>query len=247
MLFVVTFADSAIRASITAFPVLARILTELKLLQNPVGLTTLAAGVGNDVVGWILLALSVALANAGEGVTAVYIILTMVGTVLFLYFLVKPMFLWACRRSGSFETGPTPGILTLTFFIILTTAWITDIIGVHAIFGSFLVGLIVVPHSHGFGAAITEKLEDLVSLLFVPIYFALSGLKTDLGLLNNGSIWGWVVCVCVVAFFSKFVSCFGAAKWGGFDMRESAAIGSLMACKGCVHASRACKGLLSRR
>lgn len=78
--------------SITAFPVLARILTELKLLSTPVGLTTLAAGVGNDVIGWILLALSVALANSGAGISALYILLTMVGIVLFLWLLVKPVF-----------------------------------------------------------------------------------------------------------------------------------------------------------
>lgn len=213
---------------------LARILTELKLLQNPVGLTTLAAGVGNDVVGWILLALSVALANAGEGITALYIILVGVGLVLLLHFGVRRAFLWYCRRTGSFENGPTAGVVFVTFFLIFATAWITDIIGIHAIFGSFLVGLIVVPHHHGFAAKLTEKIEDIISILFVPIYFALSGLKTDLGLLNNGSIWGWVVCVVISAFASKFISCAAAAKWGGFDIRESAAIGSLMACKGYV-------------
>lgn len=122
--------------------------------------------------------------------------------------------------------------MMLIFFIVFATAFITDIIGIHAIFGSFLAGLIVIPHHGGFGAKITEKMEDLIVILFIPIYFALSGLKTDLGLLNNGSIWGWVVCVCVVAFFSKFISCAGIAKLTGFDYRESAAIGSLMACKG---------------
>jgi Kef-type K+ transport system membrane component KefB len=120
----------------------------------------------------------------------------------------------------------------LIFFIIFATSFITDIIGIHAIFGAFLVGLVVIPHHGGFGAIVTEKMEDLISILFLPIYFALSGLKTDLGLLNNGSIWGWVVCVCVVAFFSKFLASAGVAKVTGFDLRESAAIGSLMACKG---------------
>lgn len=122
--------------------------------------------------------------------------------------------------------------MMLTFFIVFATAFITDIIGIHAIFGSFLAGLIVIPHRAGFGAAITEKMEDLITILFIPIYFALSGLKTDLGLLNNGAIWGWVVCVCVVAFFSKFIPSASVAKLTGFDLRESAAIGSLMACKG---------------
>jgi Kef-type K+ transport system membrane component KefB len=93
------------------------------------------------------------------------------------------------RRSGSYEHGPSAGVMVLTFILLFATAWVTDIIGIHPIFGSFLVGLIVVPHHHGFATAITEKMEDLVTILFIPIYFALSGLKTDLGLLNSGSMW----------------------------------------------------------
>lgn len=183
-------------------------------------------------ISFQLLALSVALANAGSGVTAVYILLCGVGLVLLLWFIVRPLFLIACRKTGSFENGPSASIMMLIFFIVFATAFITDIIGIHAIFGSFLAGLIVIPHHHGFGAIVTEKMEDLITILFIPIYFALSGLKTDLGLLNNGAIWGWVVCVCVVAFFSKFISCATWARFTGFDNRESAAIGSLMACKG---------------
>lgn len=127
--------------------------------------------------------------------------------------------------------------MVLTFFTIFATAFLTDIIGVHAIFGSFLVGFIVVPHRKGFATAMTEKLEDLITILFIPIYFTLSGLKTDLGLLNSGSIWGWVFCVVIVSFCAKFIPCALSAKFFGFDWRESGAIGSLMACKGCVFRS----------
>jgi Kef-type K+ transport system membrane component KefB len=93
---------------------------------------------------------------------------------------------------------------------------------------------VIMPHHKGFTTALTEKIEDLVTVLFLPIYFTFSGLRTDLGLLNNGSIWGWAVCVIVVAFFSKFSGCFAAAKWSGYTWRESAAVGSLMSCKGLV-------------
>lgn len=180
-----------------------------------------------------LLALSVALANAGAGVSAVYILLTGVGICLFLWFMVKPVYGFLVRRSGSYEKGgPTAFIMMITFIITFSVAFLTDIIGIHPIFGSFLVGLLVIPRHKGFAAAITEKLEDMVTILFIPLYFALSGLKTDLGLLNNGAIWGWVVCVIVVAFFSKFLSCAGAAKVCGYNVRESLAIGSLMSCKG---------------
>ncbi|KAF8759943.1 Sodium/hydrogen exchanger family [Rhizoctonia solani] len=175
--------------SITAFPVLCRILTELKLLDTHVGVTTLSAGVGNDVVGWILLALTVALVNASEGLTALYILLTCVGWILFVLFPVKWGYRWLARYSGSLGSGtPTPFMMTVTMLLVFASAFFTDVIGVHAIFGAFIAGL-VIPRDNGFSIALLEKIEDLVSILFLPLYFTLSGLKTDLGLLNDGTAW----------------------------------------------------------
>lgn len=224
---------TGVAMAITAFPVLARILTETKLLYTKVGVIVLAAGVGNDVVGWILLALTVALVNAATGLTALYVLLCTVGWALCLYFLVKPAFHWLARRTGSFENGPNQVMIMVTLLLVLISAWMTDIIGVHPIFGSFLVGLMV-PHEGGFAIALTEKMEDLVSVIFLPIYFALSGLKTNLGDLNSGIAWGYTVAIIVIAFFSKFIGCAGAARLFGFNLRESAAIGTLMSCKGLV-------------
>lgn len=111
---------------ITAFPVLCRILSELNLLGNSVGVTVLAAGVGNDVVGWILLALSVALVNNANGLTALYVLLVTVGWLLFLVFAVKPAFHWALRKSGSIQNGPTQGMIAVTLLLVLTSAWFTS-------------------------------------------------------------------------------------------------------------------------
>lgn len=121
--------------SITAFPVLCRILTELKLLGTPVGVTVLAAGVGNDVVGWILLALCVALVNNGSGITALYVLLCCIGWILFLVYAVRPIFIRVLRRSGSLQNGPTQSMVALTLLLVLLSSWFTGIIGVHAIFG----------------------------------------------------------------------------------------------------------------
>ncbi|KAI0347463.1 hypothetical protein BDW22DRAFT_1404997 [Trametopsis cervina] len=225
---------TAVAIGITAFPVLCRILTELKLLDDPVGAITLAAGVGNDVVGWILLALTVALVNAGSGLTALWVLLTAVGYVIFLLLPVRWGYRWLCVRTGSLENGtPTSTMMTLTLVIVFISAFFTDIIGIHAIFGGFLAGLII-PHDNGYAIALVEKLEDLVSLIFIPLYFALTGLRTNLGLLNNGVTWGYTVLICVVAFFSKFIACGLTAKAFGFNWRESGAVGSLMSCKGLV-------------
>ncbi|KAK0447781.1 Sodium/hydrogen exchanger family-domain-containing protein [Armillaria borealis] len=201
---------TAVAVGITAFPVLCRILTELKLMDTTVGVVTLSAGVGNDVVGWILLALTVALVNASSGLTALWVLLTSVGYV-------KWAYVWLCRRTGSLEQGsPTTLTMTVTLLIVFISAFFTDIIGVHAIFGGFLAGLIV-PHENGFAISLVEKLEDLVTILFLPLYFAFSGLRTNLGLLDNGITWGYTILICVVAFTSKFFACGAAAFANGFN------------------------------
>ena len=107
----------------------------MKLLGTPVGVTVLAAGVGNDVVGWILLALCVALVNNGSGITALYVLLVAIGWILFLVYAVRPGLLWLLRRTGSIQNGPTQGMVALTLLLVLTSSWFTGIIGVHPIFG----------------------------------------------------------------------------------------------------------------
>lgn len=109
----------------------------------------------------------------------------------------------------------------------------TGIIGVHPIFGAFLVGLIC-PHEGGFAIKLTEKIEDIVSVLFLPLYFALSGLSTNLGLLNDGITWAYVIGVIAVAFSGKIIGCTLAARFNRLEWRESFTIGCLMSCKGLV-------------
>ncbi|KAG6897179.1 hypothetical protein C0992_003568 [Termitomyces sp. T32_za158] len=225
---------TAVAVGITAFPVLCRILTSLKLLDTTVGVVTLAAGVGNDVVGWVLLALTVALVNASTGLTALYVLLACVGYVIFLLYPGRWAYVWLARWTGSLEQGsPTAGMMTITLVIVFVSAFFTDIIGVHAIFGGFLAGLII-PHENGYAISIVERLEDLVSIIFIPIYFTLSGLRTNLGLMDNGKTWGYTIIICLVSFLSKFAACYGAAYVTGFKWRESGAIGALMSCKGLV-------------
>lgn len=212
---------------------LCRILTELKLLQTPVGVIVLSAGVGNDVVGWVLLALCVALVNSGSGITALYVLLTAVGYVLFLTYAIRPGFLWVLRKTGSLVNGPTQSVVALTLLLVLTSAFFTGVIGIHPIFGGFVIGLIC-PHEGGFAIKMTEKVEDLVTTILLPLYFALSGLSTNLGLLNNGITWGYVIGVTAVAFFGKMVGGTLAARLNGMLWRESFTVGSLMSCKGLV-------------
>lgn len=212
---------------------LCRILTELKLLHNEVGVVVLSAGVGNDVVGWVLLALCVALVNAGSGITALYVLLTAIAYVLFLVYAVRPGFLWILKRTGSIQNGPTQGIVALTILLTLASSFFTGIIGIHPIFGAFVVGLIC-PHDGGFAIKLAEKVEDLVGVLFLPLYFALSGLNTNIGLLDSGITWAYVIGVIAVAFFGKIVGGTIAARLTKMVWRESLTVGVLMSCKGLV-------------
>ncbi|EJC98912.1 uncharacterized protein FOMMEDRAFT_94794 [Fomitiporia mediterranea MF3/22] len=219
--------------SITAFPVLCRILTELKLMDTTVGIVVLSAGIGNGIIGWTLLALCVALVNAASGLSALWILLTAVAWTLFLLIPVKRVFKWFAQRTGSIENGPTMSFMTATILMTFASAFFTDIIGVNAIFGGFLAGL-VVPREGGLAISLTEKLEDMVSIIFLPLYFTLSGLSTNLGLLDDGITWGYTIAICCLAYFGKFGGCSVAARLCGFKWREASTIGSLMSCKGLV-------------
>jgi Kef-type K+ transport system membrane component KefB len=175
---------------------------------------------------------SVSLVNAASGLTALWVLMATTGFALFLLFPVKWGFMWMARYTGTLEAGqPSAFMMTVTILLVFSSAFMTDILGVHPIFGGFLAGL-VIPHESGFAIALTEKLEDLVSLLFLPLYFTLSGLKTDLGLLNNGITWGYTFLIMAVAFIGKFTGASTTSKLLGFSWREAGAIGVLMSCKG---------------
>ncbi|KAG1735307.1 Sodium/hydrogen exchanger family-domain-containing protein [Suillus paluster] len=219
--------------SITAFPVLCRILTALKLLDTTVGAIVLSAGVCNDVVGWSLLALAVALVNATSGLAALWILLTSVAFIAFLMWPVRIALLWFATFTGSTENGPTMTFMTVTILILWTSAFFTDIVGVNAIFGAFLAGIIV-PREGGLAISLTEKLEDMVTIVFLPLYFTYSGLNTNLGLLNNGITWGFTIAIICLDFTGKFSACTITSRIFGMSWRESSTIGSLMTCKGLV-------------
>ena len=197
------------------------------------GIIVLSAGVGNDVIGWILLALCVALVNAGSGLTALWVLLTAVAYALLLFFAIRPTFLWYLRRTGSITNGPQQSVVAVTLLMVLASAFFTGIIGIHPIFGAFMIGLIC-PHEGGFAIKMTEKIEDLVTTIFLPLYFALSGLSTNLGLLNSSITWGYVFAVIFTAFFAKIAGGTLAARFNGMVWRESFTIGVLMSCKGLV-------------
>jgi Kef-type K+ transport system membrane component KefB len=214
--------------SITAFPMLARILYEHGLTSTPLGTLTLAAGAIDDAVAWCLLALVIALfqANAGAAVLTiggglVYgVLMLTVGRRLLRHFASSPMP----------ESGPTPDRFALVLVALMACAWLTDAIGIYAVFGAFVFGA-AMPKGP-FNKALTLRIEGVTTALLLPMFFVFSGLNTQIALLNSADLWVLTLLVILVATLGKGVACALAARMAGQRWRDSAIIGTLMNARG---------------
>ncbi|KAH9303903.1 hypothetical protein KI387_008307, partial [Taxus chinensis] len=219
--------------SITAFPVLARILAELKLLTRDVGQMAMSAAAVNDVVAWILLAIAVALSGSGKSpVIAVYVLLCGVAFVAFMMLAVRPLMAWMGRRSPDNE--PVSELFVcITLAGVLASGFVTDTIGIHSIFGAFVFGL-TIPKEGPFAGMLIEKIEDFVGVLFLPLYFASSGLKTNVSAVSSAQSWGLLVLVILTASAGKVVGTLCVALAHRVPFREALTLGFLMNSKGLV-------------
>ncbi|ERN03206.1 cation/H(+) antiporter 19 [Amborella trichopoda] len=219
--------------SITAFPVLARILAELKLLTKDVGRIAMSAAAVNDVVAWILLALAVALSGSGGSpLVSLWVLLTGIAFVIFVVVAVRPGLAWMARQCDDGEPV-SEGYVCAALAVVLAGGFATDTIGIHALFGGFVVGL-AMPKKGAFSGALIEKIEDLVSGLFLPLYFVSSGLKTDVTTIQGAQSWGLLVLVIVTACFGKVLGTVGVSLAFRVPFREALALGFLMNTKGLV-------------
>ncbi|CAM0948792.1 unnamed protein product [Alopecurus aequalis] len=218
--------------SITAFPVLARILTELKLLTTDLGRTAMSAAAVDDVTAWILLALAIALSGTRSPIISLWVLLTAVGFVTAVFVLLRPVLTWMARRSP--EGEPVKEVYVVaTLAIVLASSFVTDVIGIHALFGAFIVG-IVVPKDGQFAGVLIEKVEELISGLFLPLYFVSSGLKTNVATISGAKSWGLLVLVIVNACVGKIGGAVGTCLLFKIPVREAFTIGFLMNTKGLV-------------
>ncbi|MCY1036831.1 cation:proton antiporter [Corallococcus sp. BB11-1] len=216
--------------SITAFPVLARILTERGLMQSKLGAIAIACAAVDDVTAWCLLAFVVSLVRATSlaeaGLTTLFAVLY-IG---FMLLLVRPFLARLGARVASRE-GLTQNVVAGTLLLLLASAWATERIGIHALFGAFLFGA-VIPKEGGLASALAEKLEDVTVVLLLPVFFAFSGLRTQIGLLDT--VESWVTCgvIILLACLGKFGGSAVAARLTGLRWREAGAIGVLMNTRG---------------
>ncbi|RZR86759.1 hypothetical protein BHM03_00014013 [Ensete ventricosum] len=222
--------------SITAFPVLARILAELRLLNTQLGETAMAAAAFNDLAAWVLLAVAVAI-SGGSGshrspVVSLWVLLTGLVFVSVQMVVVRPAMAWVARRAES-AGGESEVWVALTLAGVLVSGFFTDFIGIHSIFGAFIFGL-TVPKEGDFAGRLTERIEDFVSVLLLPLYFASSGLKTNVASIKDATSWGILALVICTACVGKIIGTFVAAMACRMAPREAMTLGVLMNTKGLV-------------
>jgi Kef-type K+ transport system membrane component KefB len=216
--------------SITAFPVLARILIERDLLKTKVGAVTLTCAAVDDVTAWCLLAFVVATVRAAglhQALVTAGLTLLYTGA---MFFLVRP---FLSRFGSLYENSGrlSQNLVAVVFVLVLSSAAVTDLIGIHAIFGAFMLGAMM-PKESGFVRELTEKVEDFAVVFLLPIYFAYTGLRTQVGLLDSPDLWLFCSLIIGVATLGKFGGSAVAALTTGLSWRESAALGVLMNTRG---------------
>ena len=216
-----------IAMSITAFPVLARILEERKLSKTPLGTASIACAAVDDVTAWCLLAVVVALARSHGMAPAFLTIGLAIAFVGLMLLVVRP---WVDRTLAKTRLqGRT--IMAGTVVFAFASAWVTEVIGIHALFGAFLAG-VVAPSDRAFRAGLRERLEVLVSVLLLPLFFAFTGLRTQIGLIDDAASWLMCAAVIAVAVAGKLGGSMFAARWTGMSWRDSFSIGALMNTRG---------------
>ncbi|HLP13839.1 MAG TPA: cation:proton antiporter [Flavobacteriales bacterium] len=219
-----------IAMSITAFPVLARIIQERGLTKTRIGTIAITCAAADDVTAWCILAVVIAVVKAGSFVSALYTVLMAIAYVLLMMKVVSP-FLKRMGEIYSNKEGLSKPVVAVFFITLLISSYVTEVIGIHALFGAFLAGVIMPPNMN-FRNMFIEKVEDVSLILLLPLFFVFSGLKTDIGLLDNSEAWMLCGVIIGVAVAGKFLGSALAARFVGQSWRESMMIGALMNTRG---------------
>ena len=216
--------------SITAFPVLARIITENNLQSTPLGTLALTCAAVDDVTAWCLLALAIAVTRTNSVIGALP---TILAAALFITLMLTVMRVFLQRLARYFDRTGHLDQFTLAgiYMGVIASELITELIGIHLIFGAFLLGAIMPKHP-GLTRELAQKTGDFVLTLLLPIFFAYSGLRTQIGLLNSPVLWGLCALVIAVAVIGKYVGTNVAARFCGIEKRDAAALGWMMNTRG---------------
>jgi Kef-type K+ transport system membrane component KefB len=216
--------------AITAFPVLARVLTDRGLDKTDLGSVALGCAAADDVTAWCLLALVVGVAQADLS-AAIEVIGGAILFIAVMFLAVQPLLRRVTRVWDSRPGALPPLAVSGTFLAVLLAALTTEAIGIHAVFGAFLLGAII-PHDSRIAREFVTKLKDPVTVLLLPAFFAYTGMRTQITLVNSWESWLWCVAIVLVATVGKFGGTFVAAHLTGLSWRDAAALGTLMNTRG---------------
>ena len=219
-----------IAMSITAFPVLARIVQERGLHKTRLGTIVITCAAADDITAWCILAAVIAIVKAGSFVSALYIIGLAVAYVLLMIKVVKP-FLKRVGNLYSTRENLSKPIIAIFFLTLIISSYATEVIGIHALFGAFMAGAIM-PENTRFRSIFIEKVEDVSLVLLLPLFFVFTGLRTEIGLLNDPHLWKITGLIILVAVAGKFIGSALAAKFVGQNWKDSLTIGALMNTRG---------------
>jgi Kef-type K+ transport system membrane component KefB len=216
--------------SVTAFPVLARILTDRRMQRTPLGTTALACAAVDDATAWCLLAFVSGVAASELQRPAITIGLVLVYLAV-MYFVARPLAQWINARQENRSGQVTLTVQAMVLGMLLLSAVATEVIGIHALFGAFLFGALI-PHEGRLAEMLRVRLDDMVVVLLLPIFFAFTGMRTEIGLLSSTTDWLLCGLVIVVATVGKFGGSYVAARLVGLSNRDSSALGILMNTRG---------------
>ena len=216
--------------SVTAFPVLARILTDRKLTGTPLGSVAIACAAIDDVTAWCILAAVVLVAQAGQATSLAF---TLAGTAVYVAVMLtvgRRLLAWLANRADP-RSGRTESFLAAILLITLVSAWVTEKLGIHGVFGAFFVGALL-PRTSEVVQSLTERLHDVMVVLLLPLFFVFTGLRTTIALISGGTMWAICAVVILVAIVGKLGGCALAARATGMTWRDALSLGALMNTRG---------------
>lgn len=219
-----------ISMSITAFPVLARIIQERGIHKTKIGAVVITCAAADDITAWCLLAAVIAIVKAGSFVSSLYTIALAVLYVFMMIKFIKPLL----RRIGELhqlDKTFNKNLVVLFFWVLLVSSFMTETIGIHALFGAFMAG-VVMPDNVQFRKIFIEKIEDIALVLLLPLFFVISGLRTEIGLINDWELWKVTGIIILIAVVGKLIGSGLAAMFVGQNLRDSLTVGALMNTRG---------------
>ena len=219
-----------ISTSITAFPVLARIVQERGIHKTKLGTIVITCAAADDITAWCILAAVIAIVKAGSFVSSLYVMVLALLYVITMLFVVKP-FLKKIGDLYKTKNELNKPVVAIFFLTLILSSYATELIGIHALFGAFMTGAIM-PESAKFRAIFINKVEDVAVILLLPLFFVFTGLRTEIGLINDPYLWKVTGFIILVAVVGKFLGSAIAAKFVGQNWRDSLTIGALMNTRG---------------